>query len=130
MSINVFWKGGFFKNGKENFFSSPGLLLIVSILGCTSTGDTYDKLFEYEGTVLNKSNKSFLFVEEFVEIDQELSLEEAFIEYGRDKVIKFIVSKEAIGEFNVGNKVIVRSNGNFEDIEPRTGFTDDIKIIE
>jgi len=105
------------------------LMLIVSVVGCAYTDGT-NELFKYEGTVLSKSNTSFLFTEGYVEIEQELSLDEAFNKYGRDKVIRFILSEEKIEELNVGDKVIVQTNGDFEDSEPRTGNAENIKIVE
>ena len=107
-----------------------GLLVIVLMIGCVSSGGT-EELYEYEGTVLNKSNTSFLFVEEYVEIEQELSIEEAFTEYGRDRVYMFTsISEDKIEKIHVGNKVIVYSTGHFDDKEPSTGRAESVEIVE
>ena len=95
------------------------LLLTVTVVGCSYPGGTKE-LFEYEGTVLSKSNTSFLVTEGYLEIEQELSLDEAYKQYGRGKVIRFIINEEKMVDVNIGDKVIVQFTGDFEDSEPRT----------
>ena len=105
------------------------LMVIVTVVGCSSS-DRTKELVEYEGTVLSKSNTSFLVTEGYVEIDQELSLDEAYRMFGRGKVIRFIISEEKIVDLNVGDKVIVQFTGDFEDSEPRTGSAENVEIVE
>ncbi|MDQ0350942.1 hypothetical protein J2R98_000745 [Alkalibacillus filiformis] len=108
-------------------------ILVFALLGCSGSEklEKLDETVKLEGTVIGgESDSSFLFVEEFVEVNQGLTVEEAYEKYDSALLYSFSFEKDKLAEFKIGDKVIVWAPDEFYDTEPQGGTAEKVEIVE
>lgn len=101
------------------------------LLGCSGSEklEELDGTIKLKGTVINKSDTTFLFMEEFVELNEALTVDEAYEKY-ESTFYLFSFQKDNLAGIRVGDKVVVWAPDEFLDAEPRSGTAERVEVLE
>lgn len=103
-------------------------MMLFFLVACTNNNEE-EEMIVFDGTIIDIEGSSFIMVKENFDINEKLTLDEAFEKFGRDEVLQFSIENKELEKLNIGDQVEVYSNGNFNDLEPPRASAEKVELI-